>query len=62
MSQSLAVLEELLGDGARSAEIVDLCQQVASAAGGFLGLGGKVNAEERALIDQIAHQLRGGSK
>lgn len=61
MAQSLAVLKELVGAGGRSAEIVDLCQQVASAAGGFLGLVGKVDDQERALIDQIAHQLGGGS-
>lgn len=61
MQQSLAVLKALLGDGQRTAEIVDLCQQVAAAAGGFLGLGGKVSGDERALIDDIAHQLGGGS-
>ncbi|MCX4247946.1 TerB family tellurite resistance protein [Paraliomyxa miuraensis] len=61
MQQSLAVLRELVGNDGRSAEIVDLCQTVASAAGGFLGLGAKVDDKERALIEEIAQQLRGGS-
>jgi len=60
MQQSLAVLRELLGGDARSSEIVDLCQQVAAAAGGFLGLGGKINDDERALIDDIAQHLGSG--
>lgn len=61
MSESLAVLKELVGQGKGGSEIVDLCGQVASAAGGFLGLVGKVGAEERALIDEIAHHLGGGA-
>lgn len=57
MGQSLAVLRELMGDGDRGAAIVELCQQVATSAGGFLGLGNKVSDEERALIDRIAGEL-----
>ncbi len=61
MTESLAVLKELLGQGDRGAELVDLCQQVASASGGFLGLVGKVGSEERALIEEITRQLGGGA-
>ena len=59
MNQSLAVLKELLaqGDGNRGAAIVELCQDVATAAGGFLGLGSKVSGEERELIERIAGEL-----
>ena len=52
VTQSLAVLEELLGGGERGAEIVDLCQKVASAAGGFLGLA-KISDKERAISSII---------
>jgi tellurite resistance protein len=62
MSESLAVLKELVGQSGRGADVVGLCEQVASAAGGFLGLGGKVSGEERALIDEIASQLGGGAE
>ncbi|MCA9650383.1 MAG: TerB family tellurite resistance protein [Myxococcales bacterium] len=59
MGQSLAVLRELLAQGSigRGAAIVELCQQVATSAGGFLGLGSKVSDEERQLIDRIANAL-----
>ncbi|MEM7156076.1 MAG: TerB family tellurite resistance protein [Myxococcota bacterium] len=59
MTQSLAVLKELLaqGDGNQGAAIVELCQDVATAAGGFLGLGSKVSGEERELIERIAGEL-----
>jgi tellurite resistance protein len=60
MSESLAVLKELLGQNGRGADVVGLCEQVASAAGGFLGLGGKVSGEERALIDELASHLGSG--
>ncbi|MCH9680235.1 MAG: hypothetical protein K0V04_02275 [Deltaproteobacteria bacterium] len=59
MDQSLTVLRQLLAkDGGERGElIVDLCEQVAKAAGGFLGLGDKVGDEERALIDEITRTL-----
>ncbi|PCC75584.1 Tellurite resistance protein TerB [Nannocystis exedens] len=57
LDQSLAVLKEAVG-GARAANIVDLCVQVAGASGGFLNMG-TVSDEERALIQQIANQLGG---
>jgi len=59
MSESLAVLKALVGAGA-GADVVALCEQVASAAGGFLGIAGKVSGEERALIDEIAGHLGSG--
>lgn len=60
MRQSLAVLREVTGGiGNRSQEIVDLCIEVASASGGLLGLGigKKIDAEERALIEEIVGEL-----
>jgi tellurite resistance protein len=58
MRQSLAVLRELIGGiGERSQEIVDLCIGVATASGGFLGLGKKIEEEERALIEEIVGAL-----
>jgi tellurite resistance protein len=62
MSESLAVLKELVGQGGARADLVGLCEQVAAAAGGFLGLGGKVSGEERALIEEIAGHLGGGAE
>lgn len=61
MSESLAVLKELVGTVA-GADVVGLCEQVASAAGGFLGIAGKVSGEERKLIDEIAGHLGGGAE
>ncbi len=58
MRQSLAVLREVTGGiGDRSQEIVDLCINVATASGGILGLGKKIDADERALIEEIVHAL-----
>ena len=62
MSESLAVLKELVGQGGRDAQLVVLCEQVASASGGFLGLGGKISEKERALIDEIAGHLANGTE
>ncbi|MEM9453421.1 MAG: TerB family tellurite resistance protein [Myxococcota bacterium] len=64
MNQSLAVLKELLaqGDGDRGAQLVDLCQQVASSAGGFLGLGSKISTEEREMIEKITGHLGDGAQ
>ncbi|MCY1062293.1 TerB family tellurite resistance protein [Nannocystis sp. SCPEA4] len=59
LDQSLALLKEAVG-GARAANIVDLCVQVAGASGGFLNMG-TVSDEERALIEQIANQLGGAA-
>lgn len=60
MSESLAVLKELVGQGGAKPDVVALCEQVASSAGGFLGIVGKVSDQERKLIDEIAGHLGGG--
>lgn len=58
MTQSLAVLRELIGGiGNRSSELVDLCIEVAAASGGFLGMGKRIGEEEKALIAEILTQL-----
>ena len=60
MRQSLAVLREVTGGiSNRSEEIVDLCIEVATASGGLLGLGigKKIDADERALIEEIVGTL-----
>lgn len=62
MSESLAVLKELVGQGGAKPDVVALCEQVASSAGGFLGIVGKVSDEERKLIDEIAGHLGGGAE
>ena len=58
MRQSVAVLSDLTGGlGDKTQEIVDQCIQVASASGGFLGLGEKIGDEEKALIEEIVQGL-----
>jgi tellurite resistance protein len=58
MQQSLAVLGDVLGGlGQRSEAIVDMCIDVAAASGGFLGLGKRIGAEERELIEGIVGTL-----
>lgn len=57
--QSLAILRQAVG-GARAANIVDLCVQVAGASGGFLNIG-SISGEERAQIEAIAKQLGGAA-
>jgi hypothetical protein len=44
------------GDDYR-ANILGMCEAVAGASGGFLGLGSKVSAAERAVIERIAGEL-----
>jgi hypothetical protein len=44
------------GDDYR-ANILGMCEAVAGAAGGFLGLGAKVSGAERAVIERIAGEL-----
>ncbi|MCA9707199.1 MAG: TerB family tellurite resistance protein [Myxococcales bacterium] len=64
MDQSLVVLKELLaeGDGERGAELVDLCALVARSAGGFMGLGTKISADERELIEELTTRLGTGAE
>ena len=40
-----------------SEDLLAYCEQIAAASGGILGIG-KVSAEERAALQQIAHQLK----
>jgi tellurite resistance protein len=37
--------------------VITLCEQVAEASGGFLGIYGKVSREERAIIKRVAGEL-----
>lgn len=55
MEESMSVLHDVTGGlgSERSKTIVDLCIEVASASGGFFGLGRKIGDEEKALIDDI---------
>ena len=55
MSQSLAILKDVIGD-ARAENIVELCLQVANASGGFMNIG-NVSADERRQIEAIAEKL-----
>ena len=55
LSQSLAILKEVIGD-ARAENIVELCLQVAHASGGFMNIG-NVSADERRQIEAIAEKL-----
>lgn len=57
LDETLAILKDAVG-GARAANLVDLCVQVAGASGGFLNMG-TISDEERAAIQQIANQLGG---
>jgi tellurite resistance protein len=61
MRESLSVLSEIVGEANdRTRSIVDLCVEVATSAGGFLGLGGKVSDDERAVIESVAQILGQG--
>jgi tellurite resistance protein len=57
MSESLAVLQDMLGGETRGKGLVDLCVEIATSAGGFLGLGEKVSDDERAVLDEVAAAL-----
>ena len=62
MNESLAVLRELVAHtDDRSKSILDLCLEVATSAGGFLGLGGKVSDAERDVIAEVAASLGEGA-
>jgi tellurite resistance protein len=61
MRESLAVLRDLVGgEAGKTRSIVDLCVEVAAASGGFLGMGGRVSDDERAVIDEVAGLLGDG--
>lgn len=47
--------------GSNATTIVELCNDVARATGGFLGLGSKISDEERKLIERFEASLKGES-
>lgn len=56
--QILEVLRDILrAKGMHPHSVLDACVDIAEAGGGFLGIGGKVSAEERELIEQLAKSL-----
>lgn len=59
LAESLAALRDLMAgkDGAKTAELIDLCALVADASGGILGLARRVSEDERELIAKIADSL-----
>lgn len=62
MNESLAVLRELCSStDNRSKSILDLCVEVASSSGGFLGLGAKVSDDEKDVILEVAASLGEGA-
>lgn len=57
---TLSLLRDVLKHSGRtSSSVVELCANVATAAGGFLGLRSAVSEEERLAIDSIARALQG---
>jgi tellurite resistance protein len=55
LDELLAVLKDLLSaKGMRAGSVLDACVDVASASGGFLGIGDKISSEEREVIEKIA--------
>lgn len=63
LDQTLRVLADLAqtpeADTSRMnhERLLELCTRVATASGGILGMGNKISAEERALLDRIAARL-----
>jgi len=37
--------------------LLDTCQRIAAASGGFLGLGSKISAEEAAVMKRVASEI-----
>lgn len=58
--RALRVIRELMAfqtaerRQATAQELVDACERIAAASGGFLGLGSKVSAEERTILKRVA--------
>ncbi len=63
VDQTLRVLADLTQTDAADTtklnhdRLLELCTRVATASGGILGMGNKISADERALLDRIAAQL-----
>jgi hypothetical protein len=48
-------------EGVTADELVESCERIAAASGGFLGLR-RVAVDERALLTKIAHDLKGRTR
>lgn len=60
LNESLSVLRTVTGGlGERATDIVDLCIDIAAASGGFLGLGQRIDTDEKELIGEIVERLGG---
>lgn len=58
MKLTLSLLRDVLTHSGRNpSSIVEMCANIASSAGGFLGIGDPVSEEERIAIDAIARAL-----
>jgi tellurite resistance protein len=58
MRQSREILRNLLARSeGRADDVVELCMKVAAASGGFLGLGERIDDDERRLIAEISLHL-----
>lgn len=63
LDETLSLLREIVSESPeRANDIVELSVAVAEASGGFLGLGDKVSAEERELLEHIAGQIGSGAQ
>lgn len=62
MQETLEIVRDMTGGlNSRTADVVDLCIEVAAASGGFLGLGRRIGDEERQLINDIVNTLGSSS-
>lgn len=62
MKVALELLRDLAkAKGDMGGSVVDMCVRVADASGGLLGVGSRVSAEERELIQSIADMLGDGA-
>lgn len=62
MRETLNLLRELVANRTdRASEIVGLCMEVASASGGFLGLGDPIHPNEKATLEEIVASLGPGA-
>lgn len=63
LERALRVIRDLMGfqsTDARQAttgRLMDVCERIAAASGGFLGLGSKISAEEAAVIKRVALEI-----
>ncbi len=61
VSRTLKIIRDLMqfssGTRLEAEDIMTLCEQVADASGGILGLSGRVSREERAMLRRVAEDL-----